>query len=107
MGNIKRLYVEKKAGCNVEAQHLLEDLKENLAINGLISLRILHRYDVEGISEKDYQSAKTTIFSEPPVDYVYEEEVTFSEDESVFATEFLPGQYDQRADSAMQCIQLI
>ena len=107
MGNIKRLYVEKKAGCDVEAQHLLEDLKENLAIENLISLRILHRYDVEGISEKDYQSAKTTIFSEPPVDYVYEEEVTFSQDESVFATEFLPGQYDQRADSAMQCIQLI
>ena len=107
MGEIKRLYVEKKAGCDVEAQHILEDLRENLAISGLVSLRILQRYDVEGISEKDYQTAKNTIFSEPPVDYVYEEEAPFSEDEIVFATEFLPGQYDQRADSAMQCVQLI
>ena len=107
MGEIKRLYVEKKAGCDVEAQQLLEDLKENLAISGLVSLRILHRYDVEGISQKDYESAKNTIFSEPPVDYVYEEAVPFSQQEFVFATEYLPGQYDQRADSAMQCVQLI
>ena len=107
MGEIKRLYVEKKAGCDVEAQHLLEDLRENLGITGLRSLRILHRYDVEGISEKDYQSAKNTIFSEPPVDYVYEENMPNIEQEHIFATEYLPGQYDQRADSAMQCVQLI
>ena len=107
MGEIKRLYVEKKAGCDIEAQHLLEDLKENLAIVGLSSLRILHRYDVEEIDQKDYESAKNTIFSEPPVDYVYEERAPFSKEEFVFATEYLPGQYDQRADSAMQCVQLI
>ena len=106
MEEIKRLYVEKKPGCDVEAQHLLEDLKENIGVTGLTSLRILQRYDMEGISEKDYQSAKNTIFSEPPVDYVYED-APFSAGEHVFATEYLPGQYDQRADSAIQCVQLI
>lgn len=106
MEEIKRLYVEKKPGCDVEAQHLLEDLKENIGVTGLTSLRILQRYDMEGISEKDYQSAKNTIFSEPPVDYVYED-APFSVGEHVFATEYLPGQYDQRADSAIQCVQLI
>ena len=107
MGEIRRLYVEKKAGCDVEAQHLLEDLQENLGIAGLKGLRILNRYDVEGICDRDYEDAKNTIFSEPPVDFVYEETVPFDRDEIAFATEYLPGQYDQRADSAMQCIQLI
>ncbi len=107
MGMIKRLFVEKKPGCNVEAMHLLTDIRQNLGIANLSGVRILNRYDIEGISEKDYESAKNTIFSEPPVDFVYEETAPFAEDESVFATEYLPGQYDQRADSAMQCIQLI
>lgn len=107
MGIMKRLYVEKKKGCDIEAQHLLDDIRENLGISGLTDIRILNRYDMENISEEDYQSAKNTIFSEPQVDFVYEETAPFSPDETIFATEFLPGQYDQRADSAMQCIQLI
>ena len=107
MDSIKRLYVEKKKGCDVEATHLFEDIRENLNIAGLLGIRILNRYDIEGISDKDYESAKTTIFAEAPVDIIYEEKVEFGEDETVFATEYLPGQYDQRADSAMQCVQLI
>ena len=104
---IKRLYVEKKKGCNVEAKHLFNDIKENLNILGLENLRILNRYDIEGISQEDYQIAKNTIFSEPPVDNIYEENFYVDDKEFVFATEYLPGQYDQRADSAMQCIQII
>lgn len=107
MGNIKRLYVEKKKGCDTEASQLFEDINENLNINGLEELRVINRYDIEGISQKDYENAKITIFSEPPVDMIYEEVVMIESDEVVFATEYLPGQYDQRADSAVQCIQLI
>ncbi|HCT65305.1 MAG TPA: phosphoribosylformylglycinamidine synthase [Lachnospiraceae bacterium] len=105
--NIKRLYIEKKKGCDVEAQSMLADIRENLGISELTGVRIFNRYDVEGISDTDYEKAKTTIFSEPPVDKVYEEEITFSNGERVFATEYLPGQYDQRSDSAMQCVQII
>ncbi len=104
--NIKRLYVEKKEGCDIEAASLFNDIKVNLGIDGLTKLKILNRYDVEGISDKDFQAAKTTIFSEPPVDRVYEENYDFGASR-VFAVEYLPGQYDQRADSAMQCIQII
>ena len=104
--NIKRLYVEKKEGCDIEAASLFNDIKVNLGVDGLERLKILNRYDVEGISDKDFQAAKTTIFSEPPVDRVYEENYDFGASR-VFAVEYLPGQYDQRADSAMQCIQII
>lgn len=107
METIKRLYVEKKPGCNIEAKHLLEDLQQNLGIQGLTGLRILNRYDIENIQEKDFLDAKNTIFSEPPVDYVYEETFPYEDGNVIFAVEYLPGQYDQRADSAMQCIQLI
>jgi len=105
--DIKRLYVEKKPGCDVEAANIFADIKENLGIEGLESIRVLNRYDIEGISQNDYETAKTTIFSEPPVDMVTEEELDVPQDSRVFAVEFLPGQYDQRADSAMQCIQII
>lgn len=99
--------MEKKEGCDIEAQHLLEDIRQTLGITNLKNLRIQNRYDVEGIDERVYQDAKNTIFSEPPVDMVFEENAPLAEDEIVFAAEYLPGQYDQRADSAMQCIQLI
>lgn len=105
--DIKRLFIEKKKGCDVEAESLFNDIKENLGVSGLVGVRVLNRYDVEGISQNHYETAKTTIFSEPPVDIIYEEEITFENNEKVFAVEFLPGQYDQRADSAMQCIQII
>jgi phosphoribosylformylglycinamidine synthase len=105
--DIKRLYVEKKPGCDIEAASIFADIKENLGIEGIEGIKILNRYDIEGISDSDYETAKTTIFSEPPVDTVTEEKIDMPEGSRVFAVEFLPGQYDQRADSAMQCIQII
>ncbi len=104
---VRRIYVEKKKGFDVEAQGLFNDLKDNLCINELDSLRIIHRYDVTGISDEVYNQARTTIFSEPPVDDVYDEEMKFNENVKIFAVEYLPGQYDQRADSAAQCIQIL
>ncbi len=104
---IKRIYVEKKKGCDIEASQLYTDVKENLEISALEGLRILYRYDVEDISEDAFETAKTTIFSEPPVDNVYIEKFDVAEDEYIFGMEYLPGQYDQRADSAMQCVQIV
>lgn len=107
MAEIKRIYVEKKEGCNIEASQLLADIKENLGLTNLTGLRILNRYDVEDIADDVFEAASKTIFSEPPVDYIYNETFEMSEDETAFSMEYLPGQYDQRADSAMQCIQII
>lgn len=107
MAYIKRVYVEKKHGCDIEAEHLLADIKENLEIKNLEGLRILNRYDAEGIAEDIYEKAKKTVFSEPSVDIIYEESFAMSDDEVCFGMEYLPGQYDQRADSCMQCIQII
>lgn len=104
---VKRIFVEKKSPFDVEAKGLLKEIKENLNIVSIEDLRILNRYDVSGISEKEYSKAKGTIFSEPVVDSVYDEEIKINADEKVFAVEFLPGQYDQRADSAAQCIQIL
>lgn len=107
MGTVRRIYVEKKKGYDVYARGLFADLKENLGIKNLKGVRVVNRYDIEGISEKEYKNARTTIFAEPPVDSVYDEKVPFTENEKLFAIEYLPGQYDQRADSAAQCIQII
>lgn len=107
MEKIKRIFVEKKDGYNVEAMHMLDDLRHNLGMDSLENVRILHRYDVSNISEEAYKKACYTIFSEPPVDNLYEEEIKLLEDEKAFAVEYLPGQYDQRADSAEQCIQIV
>lgn len=107
MAEIKRIYVEKKEGCNIEASQLLADIKENLGLTNLTGLRILNRYDVEDIADDVFEAASKTIFSEPPVDYIYNETFEMAEDETAFSMEYLPGQYDQRADSAVQCIQII
>ncbi len=107
MAEIKRVYVEKKPGCNIEAGQLLNDIRGNLEITNLEGLRILNRYDAEGIGEDTYEKAKKTVFSEPAVDIIYEESFNMAEDEACFGMEYLPGQYDQRADSCMQCIQII
>ncbi|MDD2481043.1 MAG: phosphoribosylformylglycinamidine synthase, partial [Lutispora sp.] len=107
MNNVRRIFVEKKPDYAIEARALLEDLQDNLGIKGLKSLRIIRRYDVEGISDEVYDKARSTIFSEPPVDFVYDEEIEVSEEDEMFAVEYLPGQYDQRADSAAQCLQII
>ncbi len=107
MSLIRRIYVEKKQGCNIEAVNLYEDLKENLGLNGLEGVRILIRYDIEGLSDEYYEKCKNTIFSEPPVDRLFEEKYDKDGSEKAFAVEFLPGQFDQRADSAMQCVQIV
>lgn len=107
MGDVRRIFVQKKINFDVEAKSLLLDLKENLLINELEDVKIIHRYDVEGIDDEAYNQARTTIFSEPPVDLVYDEKLPLNNNERVFAIEYLPGQYDQRADSAAQCIQIL
>ncbi|MDD4378091.1 MAG: phosphoribosylformylglycinamidine synthase, partial [Eubacteriales bacterium] len=104
---VRRIFVEKKQRFNIESQGLYEDLKYNLGINELENVRIIVCYDVAGISKEDYEQAKYTIFSEPPVDHIYEENMVFKKNERIFAIEYLPGQYDQRADSAAQCIQIL
>ena len=107
MAAVTRVYVEKKPGFDVEAQHVAADIVKNLGINAIEELRLLHRYDVEGLSTEEFAAAEKTVFSEPNVDNVYEEDYVFGEDYTVFAVEYLPGQYDQRADSAAQCVQLL
>ncbi len=104
---VKRLFVEKKKPYDVEAQGLMSDLKETLGIKALETVQIINRYDIEGISEEEYIKARNTIFSEPPVDYAYDEEYIIPQNCRAFAVEYLPGQYDQRADSAAQCMQLL
>jgi phosphoribosylformylglycinamidine synthase len=104
---IKRIFVEKKPGFDVEAQELCKELKEHLRISNLESVRLIYRYDVENISDEIYDLARRTIFSEPPVDLVYDEVTEIEDDAKYFAIEYLPGQYDQRADSAAQCIQIL
>ena len=107
MSRIRRIYVEKKREYNNEAELLLHDLKENLGIQELTGLRKLKRYDISGVTEAEYRLVRSTILSEPPVDKAYDEELPLGEDEKTFAIEYLPGQYDQGADSAAQCIQII
>jgi phosphoribosylformylglycinamidine synthase len=104
---VKRIFVEKEAGFNIEAQGLYEDLRTNLGIQGLKSVRIVNRYDIEGMSEEEYAQARDVVFCEPPVDHLYEESLAAEPDQRIFAIEYLPGQYDQRADSAAQCVQII
>ncbi|MDD4699798.1 MAG: phosphoribosylformylglycinamidine synthase, partial [Oscillospiraceae bacterium] len=104
---VRRVFVEKKPGFDVEAVNLLADLKETLGIKGIEELRLFNRYDAEGLSEGEFERAKTTIFSEPNVDNIYNENLQMSDEWTCFSVEYLPGQYDQRADSAAQCIQLL
>ena len=104
--SVYRVYVEKKAPFAVEAQGVLSDIRSSLGIHSASCVRILNRYDLEDISKEDFELAKGTIFSEPQVDDVYDELPSFAAEDRVFAVQFLPGQFDQRADSAVQCIQL-
>lgn len=104
---VRRLLVEKKPGFDIEAQHLYHDLKENLAIAKLERVRIINRYDLSGISDETYNHARNTIFSEPNVDFVYDETIELDAGIKHFAIESLPGQYDQRSDSAAQCVQIL
>ena len=103
---IFRIYAEKKPGFDIAAKSVCKDLKDNLNIKELDQVRILVRYDIYGITKEEYEKAKYVIFSEPMQDFVYDETVDLG-DAKTFAMEFLPGQYDQRADSAAQCVQVI
>ncbi len=105
--NVKRLLVEKREGFDPEAKALMKDLKDSLHIDCIDDLRLLNRYDIEGLSDEICDSASKTIFSEPNLDVVYKENVEYDKDAKVFAVEYLPGQYDQRADWAAQCVQII
>ncbi len=103
---VRRIFVEKKHGYDVEASGIFSDLKNNLGLSGITGIRLFCRYDAQGLTEEQYAQAKNIVFSEPMVDNCYDE--TMPEVSGrVFAMEFLPGQYDQRADSAMQCIQIL
>ncbi len=104
---IRRIYVEKREGFDVEALELFGGLKENLKISSLGGLRIINRYDISGISGEEYARAKDLVFSGLPGDIVYDEEFPLGPGETAFAVELLPGQFDQRADSAAQCVQLL
>ncbi len=106
MGNVRRIYVEKKEPFAVKAKELHEELKNYLGIS-VDNVREFIRYDVENISDEVFAKACKTVFSEPPVDDLYEEEIAIPANGKVFSVEFLPGQFDQRADSAVQCVQFL
>ena len=106
MNRVRRIYVEKKKEYAVAAMELLENIHDYLGIQSVTQVRVLNRYDIENISDSTYEQAKVTIFSEPPVDILYEEDMPVQEGR-VFSVEALPGQFDQRADSAVQCVQLL
>ena len=107
MSEVTRVFVEKKPGFDVEAKQMLWDLRHNLGLKQINGLRLLNRYDISGLSAEQFETAKKTVFSEPNQDNVYDEEFSYDEGSRVFAMEYLPGQYDQRADSAAQCTQLL
>ncbi len=107
MSNIKRIYVEKKTPYAVRAMELRRELRSYLGMKGLDTVRVLIRYDIENVSEETYKKALGTVFSEPPLDQLYEESFVSEETDIIFTVEYLPGQFDQRADSAEQCVKLL
>ena len=107
MGSVRRIYVEKKQPYAVHAKELKEEVKRYLGIKSITNVRVLIRYDVENLSEATYKQALGTVFSEPPVDNCYENEFEKADGSFVFSVEYLPGQFDQRADSAEQCVKLL
>lgn len=103
---MNRLFVEKRAEFNSEAKHLYHDIRTSLGILSLDALRVVQRYDLDGLSEEEFASASTLILSEPQIDLA-STELSLESDESAYAVEYLPGQFDQRADSAAQCVQIL
>lgn len=104
---VRRIYVEKKEDFAVRAHELLGDIRSYLGIREIRRVRVLIRYDIENMRDETFLKSKGTIFSEPPLDFCYEEQFPKEERDLVFSVEFLPGQFDQRADSAVQCVKLI
>ena len=107
MGNVRRIYVEKKAPYAGKARELKEEMKNYLGIDKVDSIRMFIRYDVENISDEVFATSCKTVFSEPPIDDLYEETIEIPENGRMFSVEFLPGQFDQRADSAVQCVKFL
>lgn len=107
MNSVKRVYVEKMTPYAVKAKELKEEIGSYLGIKSVAGVRVLIRYDIENISDETYKKALGTVFSEPPVDTLYEETFEYSSGARVFSVEYLPGQFDQRADSAEQCVKLL
>ncbi|EPY2271532.1 phosphoribosylformylglycinamidine synthase [Clostridium sporogenes] len=108
MGNkIKTLFVEKKPEFRVESKKILNNFKLSLNMKNIKDVRILNKYNISGISDEEYNLAKYTIFSEKTVDELYEEKFPYDSEDKIFSVEYLPGQYDQRADSAAQCIEIL
>ena len=105
--SVRRIYVEKRQDYAVKAKELKDELKTYLGISGIDSIRILIRYDIDNISDEIYKKALVNVFSEPPVDNYYEEKIELAKEDRVFTVEYMPGQFDQRADSAVQCIKLL
>ena len=107
MSQVRRIYVEKKDAFAVGAKELLGEIKSYLGIESVTGVRVLNRYDVENISDEVFETACSTVFSEPPVDVLYKESFEIAENAKVFSVEYLPGQFDQRADSAVQCVKFL
>ena len=104
---VRRIYVEKKKPYAVRAAKLEEEIASYLGIGSVTGVRVLIRYDVENISEETWRMACRSVFSEPPVDMLYEETFPMADGARVFGVEFLPGQFDQRADSAVACVRFL
>lgn len=107
MGNVKRIYVEKKTPYAIKAKELMTELRNYLGIKSLEQVRVLIRYDIENVSDEIYKKSLGIIFSEPPIDILYEEDFEKQPKDRYFTVEYLPGQFDQRADSAEQCVKLL
>lgn len=107
MSNVRRVYVEKKPAFAVQAKELKHEISSYLGIKTVTRVRVLIRYDVENLSQDVFEKACHTVFAEPPVDDLYLETFDLSENSRVFSVEYLPGQFDQRADSAVQCVQFL
>lgn len=107
MSNVKRIYVEKKKPYDIRAKELKGEIQSYLGMNTIENVRVFIRYDIENIKEETYQKALSIVFSEPPVDILYKDRLPENVGNIVFSVEYLPGQFDQRADSAEQCVQLL
>ena len=107
MGSVRRVFVEKKPDYAVAAKELRHEIRRYLGIMDVTGVRVLIRYDVENISDDTFEKACSGVFAEPPVDILYREEYPMGERDRSFSVEFLPGQFDQRADSAEQCVRFI
>ena len=107
MSSVKRVYVEKKQDFAVQAKELRSEIEGYLGIKDVTGVRVLIRYDVENISDEVFEKACTCVFSEPPVDDLFRETFEMAEGAKAFSVEYLPGQFDQRADSAVQCVQFL